>query len=222
MKPPAALCYFGILFAALAASGASAGEAEEVATAPLEPLSPDDSFEQQTAARSLRGMTEKDIWQEEAGDFIWGLEGDDFRTVLTSPPTAAPDDSETAGGGVATEEDIWQEESGNFIWGAEGDDFRTAPTSPPTAAPDVCEKAGGGEKDAKTEEDMSVTQAPLGKCHQGFVTQCGQYDPRSCVIHSPRAKKYCKWCPTCKKCVDKCTGLKIATCTKEKHCVWIK
>ena len=176
MKLPAVL-YFGIVFAALAASGATAGDTEEVATAPLEPLSPDDSFEQQPAARSLRGMTEKDIWQEEAGDFIWGLEGDDFRTVLTSPPTAAPDDSE---------------------------------------------KAGGGEKDAKTEEDMSVTQAPLGKCHQGFVTQCGQYDPISCVRSSIAAKKYCKWNSTSKKCVDKCTGLKIATCTKEKHCVWIK
>jgi len=210
MKLTAALSYFGIVFAALAASGATAGEAEEVATAPLEPLSPDDSFEQQPAARSLRG------------DIIWGAEADDFRGGLTSPPTAAPDDSETAGGGVATEEDIWQEESGNFIWGAEGDDFRTAPTSPPTAAPDDSEKAGGGEKDAKTEEDMSVTQAPLGKCHQGFVTQCGQYDPISCVRSSIAAKKYCKWNSTSKKCVDKCTGLKIATCTKEKHCVWIK
>jgi len=210
MKLTAALSYFGIVFAALAASGATAGEAEEVATAPLEPLSPDDSFEQQPAARSLRG------------DIIWGAEADDFRGGLTSPPTAAPDDSETAGGGVAKEEDIWQEESGNFIWGAEGDDFRTAPTSPPTAAPDDSEKAGGGEKDAKTEEDMSVTQAPLGKCHQGFVTQCGQYDPISCVRSSIAAKKYCKWNSTSKKCVDKCTGLKIATCTKEKHCVWIK
>ena len=176
MKLPAALCYFGILFVALAASGETAGEAEEVATAPLEPLSPDDSFEQRPAARSLRG-----IWEEEAGDFI--------------------------------------------IWGAEGDDFRTAPTSPPTAAPDDLqdsETAGGGEVDAKTEEDISVTQAPPGKCHQVFKTLCKQFDPISCVRSSIAAKKYCKLNSTTKKCVDKCAGLKIATCTKEKHCTWVK
>ena len=128
MKLTAALSYFGILFAVLAASGASAGEAEEVATAPLEPLSPDDSFgsfEQQTAARALRG------------NIIWEAEADDFRGELTSPPTAAPDDSEKAGGGVAKEKDIWGEESGNFIWEEEAGDFRGELTSPPTAAPDL-------------------------------------------------------------------------------------
>ena len=212
MKLPAALCYFGILFAALAAYCATAVEAEEVATAPLEPLSPDDSFEQKTAARALRG------------NIIWEAEADDFRGELTppGPPTAAPDDNETAGGGVATEKDIWGEESGNFIWEEEAGDFRGELTSPPTAAPDHSETAGGGEEDAKTEEDISVTQAPPGKCHQVFKTLCKQFDPISCVRSSIAAKKYCKLNSTTKKCVDKCAGLKIATCTKEKHCTWVK
>ena len=210
MKLPAALCYFGIVFAA-AASGATAGETEDAKTL-LEPLSPDDSFEQQPAARSLRG------------NIIWEDEADDFRTALTppGPPTAAPDDlqdSETAGGG---EEDIWGEESGNFIWGEESGNFRGELTSPPTAAPDHSETAGGGEEDAKTEEDISVTQAPPGKCHQVFKTLCKQFDPISCVRSSIAAKKYCKLNSTTKKCVDKCAGLKIATCTKEKHCRWVK
>lgn len=178
MKLPPALCYFGILFAALAVSGATAGEAEEVATAPLEPLSPDDSFEQQQAARSLRGMMEEDIWGEESGNFlIWEAEADDFRGELTSPPTAAPDDKETAGGGDVTEKD---------------------------------------------EVDISVTQAPPpGKCQQAYIVQCKQYDKLSCVRHSINAKKYCKWCPTCNDCVDKCAGMGKAACAKEQHCVWV-
>jgi len=216
MKLPAALCYFGILFVALAASGETAGEAEEVATAPLEPLSPDDSFEQQPVARSLRG------------NIIWELEGDDFRTALTppGPPTAAPDDSETAGGGVATEKDIWQEESGNFIiWEAEGDDFRTAPTSPPTAAPDdlqYSETADGGEEDAKTKEDISVTQVIPGKCHQANKFWCGSNKDKALCERVGHPKKYCKWCRTCNKCVDKCDFLNEAQCANEKHCKWVK
>ena len=211
MKLPAALSYFGILFAVLAASGATAGETEDAKTL-LEPLSPDESFEQQAAARSLRG------------NIIWELEGDDFRTALTppGPPTAAPDDSETAGGGVATEKDIWGEESGNFIWEAEADDFRGELTSPPTAAPDDNEKGGGGEKDAKTEEDIGVTKAPLGKCHQANKFWCGSNTDKALCERVGGPKKYCMWCRTCNKCVDKCDFLNEAQCANEKHCKWVK
>ena len=45
MKLTAAL-YFGVLFAALAAASATAGEAEEVAAAPLEPLFADSEDEE--------------------------------------------------------------------------------------------------------------------------------------------------------------------------------
>lgn len=149
MKLTAAHSYFGILFAVLAASSATAGEAEEVATAPLEPLSPDDSFEQQPAARSLRG------------DIIWGAEADDFRGGLTSPPTAAPDDSETAGGGVAKEKDIWAEEAGDFIWEEEAGDFRGELTSPPTAAPDGRDLPEGAVPLAGGTSTTSITYTSL-------------------------------------------------------------
>ena len=162
MKLPAALSYFGILFAVLAASGATAGETEDAKTL-LEPLSSDDSFEQQAAARSLRS------------NLIWSAEGDDFRTALTSPPdgrsppTAAPDDSETSGGGVVTEKD---------------------------------------------EVDTP------GECYLTKKFGCDRRDEQFCKRHLI-AKKYCKWCPTCNKCANKCTGLNKANCINEPYCKYV-
>jgi len=177
MKLPAALPYFGILhvFAALAAaSGATAGEAEEVATAPLEPLSPDDSFEQQPAARSLRG------------NIIWGAEADDFRTALTPPrpPTAAPDDSETAGGGVAKEKDIWAEEAGDFIWEEEAGDFRGELTSPPTAAPDLRDLPEGAVPLEGGTSTTSITYTSL----KDTSLKTSVYEGRV-VTNEPKGKK---------------------------------
>lgn len=167
MKLPAALCYFSILFAALAASGATAGETEEVATAPLEPLSPE-SFEQ-PSGRALRGMME-----EESGKIIWEAEADDFRV------------SETAGGGVVMEED----------------------------------KSWEWEEDAKMEEENVVTQVIPG-CHQANKFWCGSVTSEALCNRVGPTKKYCKWCPTCKKCFNKCDGLRMAPCVLEKHCKWV-
>lgn len=180
MKLPAAL-YFAILFGALAASGATAGETEEVATAPLEPLSPDSFFEQ-PSGRALRGMME----DESDKKIIWGEESGDFR--------------------------VSEEESGEkIIWEAEADDFR------------VSETAGGGvvmEEDAKMEEENVVTQVIPG-CHQANKFWCGSVTSEALCNRVGPTRKYCKWCPTCKKCVNKCDGLLEKHCKREKHCKWV-